>query len=130
PNTIATVDVLKGEAATRLYGDDAKNGVVIISTKSSDSKGDTWTVKSDKQVVIKRENMDTTVVKNTIVIKSKSLKDANPLYVVDGKVMKNFDEASLDPDNIKSMSVLKGDIALKKYGDKAKNGVIEITLKK
>jgi hypothetical protein len=130
PNTIATVDVLKGEAATRLYGDDAKNGVVIISTKSSDSKGDTWTLKSDKQVVIKRENMDTTVVKNTIVIKSKSLKDAPPLYVVDGKVMKKFDESSLDPDKIKSISVLKGEAATKKYGNDAKNGVVEITLKK
>ncbi|MDD4491212.1 MAG: TonB-dependent receptor plug domain-containing protein, partial [Bacteroidales bacterium] len=131
PNAIATIDVLKGEAATRLYGDDAKNGVVIISTKTPDSKGNfTRTEKTDKVIVINRENIDTTIVKNTIVIKSKSLKDANPLYVVDGKVMKNFDEASLDPDNIKSMTVLKGDIALKKYGSKAKNGVIEITLKK
>ncbi|NTU95335.1 MAG: TonB-dependent receptor plug domain-containing protein, partial [Bacteroidales bacterium] len=119
------------EAATRLYGDDAKNGVVIISTKTPDSKGNfTRTDKTDKQIVISRENIDTTIVKNTIIIKSKSSKGANPLFVVDGKVMKNFDETSLDPENIKSMSVLKGDIAIKKYGDKAKNGVVEITLKK
>jgi len=120
PNTIATVDILKGEAATRLYGDDAKNGVVLISTKKSDSKGNlTWT-----------EKTDSTIVKSTIVIKSKSSKDADPLYVVDGKVMKNFDEASLDPEKISSISVLKNEIAIKKYGAKAKNGVIEITLKK
>ena len=131
PKTIATVDILKGEAATRLYGEDAKNGVVIISTKTPDSTGSfTRTEKTDKQIIINRENIDTTIVKNTIVIKSKSSKDANPLYVVDGKVMKNFDEASLDPEKISSISVLKGEIALKKYGNKAKSGVIEITLKK
>ncbi|NTU95866.1 MAG: TonB-dependent receptor plug domain-containing protein, partial [Bacteroidales bacterium] len=63
PNIIATVDVLKGEAATRLYGDDAKNGVVIISTKTPDSKGNfTRTDKTDKQIVINRENIDTTIV--------------------------------------------------------------------
>lgn len=115
PNTIATVDVLKGEAATRLYGEDAKHGVVIISTKTPDSKGDL--TRTEKTV-------------SHIVIKGKSLKDADPLYVVDGKVMKNFDETLLEPGTISSMSVLKGDIALKKYGSKAKNGVIEITLKK
>jgi len=115
PNTIASMNVLKGEAATRLYGEDAKHGVVIISTKTPDSKGDV--TRTEKTV-------------SHIVIKGKSLKDADPLYVVDGKVMKNFDETLLEPGTISSMSVLKGDIALKKYGSKAKNGVIEITLKK
>lgn len=115
PKTIATVDVLKGEAATRLYGEDAKHGVVIISTKTPDSKDDLT-------------RTETSV--SHIVIRGKSLKDADPLYVVDGKVMKNFDETLLEPGTISSMSVLKGDIALKKYGSKAKNGVIEITLKK
>jgi len=114
PNTIASMNVLKGEAATRLYGEDAKHGVVIISTKTLDSKDDL--TRTEKSV-------------SHIVIRGKSLKDADPLYVVDGKVMKNFDESSLDSEKIESISVLKGDIALKKYGSKAKNGVIEVTLK-
>jgi len=114
PNTIASMNVLKGKAATRLYGEDAKNGVIIISTKSPDSKDDfTQTEKTANQ----------------IVIKGISLKDADPLYVVDGKVMKNFNETSLDSEKIESISVLKGESAIKKYGAKAKNGVIEITLK-
>jgi len=114
PKTIATVDVLKGEAATRLYGEDAKHGVVIISTKTPDSKDDLT-------------RTETSV--SHIVIRGKSLKDADPLYVVDGKVMKNFNETSLDSEKIESISVLKGESAIKKYGAKAKNGVIEVTLK-
>ena len=36
----------------------------------------------------------------------------------------------MSPDKIKSINVLKGESAIKKYGDKGKNGVIEITTKK
>jgi len=37
--------------------------------------------------------------------------------------------ADIDPNNITSMSVLKGTAATNKYGDEGKNGVIEITLR-
>lgn len=36
----------------------------------------------------------------------------------------------IDPNTIKSINVLKGENATKKYGEKAKSGVIEITTKK
>ena len=52
-----------------------------------------------------------------------------PLIIIDGKETKDKIE-DLDPDDIKSMSVLKDDSAIKKYGEKGKNGVIEITTKK
>ena len=54
-----------------------------------------------------------------------------PLMIIDGKEAE--DETSMndiDPDHIKSVEVLKGDAAVKKYGEKAKNGVILITTKK
>ena len=44
--------------------------------------------------------------------------------------MDSEDAMEINPNNIKSMSVLKGDVAKAKYGDKVKEGVIEITLKK
>jgi len=34
PNTIESISVLKGAAAAALYGSRAKNGVVVITTKS------------------------------------------------------------------------------------------------
>lgn len=53
------------------------------------------------------------------------------LIVVDGKVMeKGFEINSISPTDIASVTVFKGAQATGKYGDAAKNGVIEISLRK
>ena len=52
------------------------------------------------------------------------------LYKIDGKEVKKADVDKLNPDDIKSINVLKDESAIKKYGDKAKHGVVEITTKK
>jgi hypothetical protein len=54
-----------------------------------------------------------------------------PLYVVDGKMISEteFKKSSLQPNDIMSVTVLKGKDATDKYGDKGKDGVVEITLK-
>ncbi len=53
----------------------------------------------------------------------------NPLFVIDGK--KSNEEAlkKLAPSEIESINVLKGEVAEKKYGKDAKDGVVEITTK-
>jgi TonB-dependent SusC/RagA subfamily outer membrane receptor len=53
----------------------------------------------------------------------------NALYVVDGKIISVAQAKKIDPNNIASMNVLKGESATAKYGEKGKNGVIEITNK-
>jgi len=54
-----------------------------------------------------------------------------PLMIIDGKEVENQTSMNdIDPNHIKSVEVLKGDAAVKKYGEKAKNGVILITTKK
>jgi TonB-dependent SusC/RagA subfamily outer membrane receptor len=53
----------------------------------------------------------------------------NPLFVVDGKVI-DGDLSSIDPNSIESITVLKNAEAAKKYGVEAKEGIVEITLKK
>lgn len=50
------------------------------------------------------------------------------LYVVNGKVVKNL--KGISAADISSISVLKDETATKKYGDKGKNGVIEVTTRK
>lgn len=39
PEKILTVDVLKGESATSVYGEKAKNGAIIVTTKQTNTKG-------------------------------------------------------------------------------------------
>ena len=69
-----------------------------------------------------------TIYKN-IIIDLDNNDSEKPLIIVDGEESKE-DLEKIDPDNIKSINVLKGDNAIEKYGDKAKDGVIEITTKK
>jgi TonB family protein len=52
-----------------------------------------------------------------------------PYVVIDGKESK-VDLKDIEPNSIESVSVLKGEAAIKKYGDKGNNGVLEITMKK
>ena len=56
-------------------------------------------------------------------------KGKQPLYVIDGVVKKNQNMNNILPDNIQSINVWKGDKATEKYGDRAKDGVVEITMK-
>jgi len=51
------------------------------------------------------------------------------LYIVDGKETKYEEVGKIDPDNIESINVLKGEAAEKLYGAKGKNGVIIIKTK-
>jgi hypothetical protein len=57
--------------------------------------------------------------------------DDQPLIIIDGKEAgEDINLDSLDPNTIESINVLKGPSAEKAYGEKGKNGVVEITLKK
>jgi TonB family protein len=51
----------------------------------------------------------------------------SPLYVVDGVIMTAEEADKITPDKIESVNVLK--MAADKYGEKGKNGAIEITTK-
>ena len=53
---------------------------------------------------------------------------AHPLYIVDGKEVKSISD--IDSDLIEAVDVLKNSYATKKYGERAKDGVIFITTKK
>jgi hypothetical protein len=58
-----------------------------------------------------------------------SIEEKNkPLYVVDGKQTSEKEFMDLNPDKIKSVTVLKDRNAEAKYGKKGKNGVIEVIL--
>ena len=54
----------------------------------------------------------------------------NPLYIVEEKEVTEEFIRELKPEDVDSITVLKDKSAIEKYGEKGKNGVIEIKLKK
>ena len=151
PETIESMDVLKGESAAKYYGEKAKNGAVIIITKK-----DNTVEKSDPLVIIDGEKSTKSIndlnpediasmsvfkdgpavekygnegKNGVIVILTKNNKNevkAEPLVIIDGeKSTKSIND--LKPEDIASMSVFKDGPEVEKYGDEAKDGVIMIT---
>ncbi len=55
--------------------------------------------------------------------------DKAPLYIVNEKEITEKEFRQMDPENIQALTVLKGESALKVYGERAKDGVIIIALK-
>jgi TonB-dependent SusC/RagA subfamily outer membrane receptor len=100
PAAIYSVDVLKGEQAIRYFGEKGANGVVAITTKSFHQ----WNAPS-------------------------IISDKMPLYIVDGKEAPPDTLKTLNPNDIESITVLKEQSSVAKYGEKGRNGVILITLK-
>lgn len=100
PETIESISVLKDEASKVVYGKKGENGVVVITSK-------------EKKTATFRGNSN----------------NLNPLVVIDGKITdKNVNQ--IDVDQIESVNVIKDQSAIARYGEKAKDGVIEVTTKK
>ncbi len=74
---------------------------------------------------LSEQKLDQFVPDSTIHFKTESL----ILFILDGKEISNKTLESLDPESIMSIEVLKGETAVTKYGEKAKNGAIIITSK-
>ena len=65
--------------------------------------------------------------KNGVVLITTKRNQSAPLFVVDGK--EGGDLNSISVENIESISVLKDQLAIERYGEKGKNGVVIITTK-
>jgi len=95
----------------------------------SDKVGATGTDQNGTNLIA--QNTDKTFRNPTfITFRDKSVLQAEPLYVLDGKVIDKSDIANINADNIESLSVLKSQSATAIYGKKGANGVIVVTLKK
>jgi N-acetylmuramoyl-L-alanine amidase len=122
--TTASVYSAGNKEAIDRYGAEAANGVLILNnatiTKNS-SPG-------NKGIMIE---MDSLTVFGAASINPQDQSQKNiPLYVVDGLVKTKAFVASIAPDDIAKIDVLKDKAAIDKYGQPGKNGVVEITLKK
>ena len=84
----------------------------------------------DVTVTVDGPNENTTPKGNIIELKGLYGQKNNPLIVIDGVITSEMNLKNMNPNNIQSINVLKGEKATAKYAEKGANGVIEITTKK
>jgi BlaR1 peptidase M56/CarboxypepD_reg-like domain len=119
PKVIAAVDVLKGDNAVAQYGDKAKDGAIVITTKTGViTKNDVITISGDAAMANKEKN--NVAVKQSVI----EMKEEKRLVILDGKQLP-ADRRKLT--GTFNLVTLTSQDAVKKYGDKGKNGAIEIT---
>lgn len=99
PESIQSIDVLKGEKSGAAYGEKGKNGVILITTKKNQSSRVNAASQGPLYVVDGQE------------------KPAD------------FQAESIEASGVATVHVLKGEKAISAHGDKGKNGVVEITTK-
>ncbi|PTB94149.1 hypothetical protein C9994_12375 [Marivirga lumbricoides] len=110
PENIEKITVLKDENAVAKYGERAKKGVIEITTKITIVE--IW---GNLKFKVSDKYPDSEIP---------------PYFVLDGEPIKKSKLKKINPEDIKHINVLKGETAIEKYGDKGKNGVIEITSKR
>lgn len=120
PNDIDNISVLKDESGLKVYGKKGENGVIIINTKGQDKTDNTIETNMMEEPNIK------VVQDNSVGIDPQT----RPLSIVDGKEQPSEVLQDISPDKIEKIEVLKGKAATDKYGEKGKNGVVIVTLKK
>ena len=118
PNFIGKVVVWTPENAKKEFGEKGKNGVVEITSKKPVTIDST----ADGSVKVQYIGADGSVESSEV---------PQPLYVIDGQVMpEDYNLNSINPEDIESISVLKDGKQTEVYGERAKDGVVSITLKK
>jgi TonB-dependent SusC/RagA subfamily outer membrane receptor len=121
PDSIESISVLKDQSATALYGDKGKNGVVVITTKKYGQNN------KSGNVTIGYGN-NAALLGNPAPFGTTTGKTNQPLIIVNGKESGQTLN-NIDPATIESVFVLKNEKATEKYGEKGKNGVLEIITK-
>jgi TonB-dependent SusC/RagA subfamily outer membrane receptor len=110
PEAIESVEVVKGIAASALYGPEARNGVIMITTKES-AGGRTVRIREAEV-----ERADSNV-------------EREPIFLLDGVRVSNDILRAMSPESIDRIEVLKGNAAVALYGPEGQNGVIIIHTK-
>ncbi|RNC86723.1 MAG: hypothetical protein ED556_04700 [Winogradskyella sp.] len=128
-----------------ISGDDAEVEIIVEDDGENEEE---IIIVNGKRVKIDDKNKDIVVEKiwvnddddnNVIVLKNDS-DDENifistdegkdPLFILDGKEVSKKEFTKMNPKNIESVTVLKDESAIKKYGKKGKDGVVIIKTKK
>lgn len=132
PLAAVSVIVFATPAATKMAGEVAQESGKVVSEAGAmivkaDAKSENMT--SVKVSATGKMAVPADSVKQSVRVGAKSVSD-DVLVVIDGRETNMNELNGLDASKINSVTVLKDDSATKIYGDKAKNGVIVVTMKK
>jgi N-acetylmuramoyl-L-alanine amidase len=106
----------KNDAKIELMAKNILQGIAMYANNSFDKSS---------LYQLKNEPVKDTNAPAQITIKG----DNPPLFILDGKPVTEQEIGKLDPNDVESVNVLKDKTATGKYGDKGKNGVVEIVSK-
>lgn len=133
-NNDKELTIVQNSNYAKELGYDGKDGVFILTTKV-----DSAPVKFIEEVKYngKTISMDELIASDlntqenkTFEFKFKKEEDTkNILFIVNGKEISETDFRKIQPNDIESINVLKDKKAIDKYGEKGKEGVLEIQLK-
>ena len=125
PATIESMEVLKDAESTAKYGDKGKNGVVVVTLKEAGTFSATLNYKDG----------DNAEAGSSVRVRYTGEGEPNLLFIVreprgEEKEVSRAEFEKIDPATIDSMEVLKDAESTAKYGDKGKNGVVVLNLKR
>lgn len=111
---IKLINVLKDETALNKYGQKGKNGVIEAYVNTAPPITSDTEVKSigSTGLTVKGNKLDVTGFKG--------------LAILDGVEVSTTELKKLDAKTIQTMNVLKDESAVKKYGSRGKQGVVEV----
>ncbi|MBN8858983.1 MAG: N-acetylmuramoyl-L-alanine amidase [Sphingobacteriales bacterium] len=101
--------------------DFTKDDNVIIIYKNDKAE------KITREEAVKRGLVDPALGHTNITLRGRAVDSV--LYMIDGVAMTTGNMESVDPNDIESITVLRDGTAIEKYGEKGRNGVIEIITK-
>jgi len=116
---VSNISVLKDASSTAVYGSKGKNGVILITTKKNATGSTSGGLKFRNELALK-SNFTT----------SRIVWPPKYLELVDGKEAPANFKQNISADDIESITVLNDTAATRLYGEKGKNGVVLIKMKK
>ncbi|MBX9732622.1 MAG: TonB-dependent receptor plug domain-containing protein [Chitinophagaceae bacterium] len=121
-NAIESVTVLKDKASIAVYGEEGKNGVIIIKSRRP---------KVVQGYKIEEESTGREkILVNSFESTNNNVKDFNKaLYLLDGLIVDSTSFKMISPSDIHSINILNSKQGEELFGEKGKFGVIDIKTK-
>ena len=123
PNRIESISVLKDASVPAEYLAEGCTGVITITTKRTPDAR-----QAAVESVEGSPDSSTTVYKGSVTVNGAF--SEGTLILINGKEAAQADVDALKPGRIKKMTVYKGEEAVKRYGERGRNGVADIRVRK